>query len=131
MKKITKFFLALSVVGSMSLTSCKDYEEDGATNQAIDNVLAVQAMKKELTQRINDLATKLELSERNCNQVAITKNADGSYTFTDKYGQSVTVSGQMVENPKQDPNGYYYIVDGNGNKVYIPQVVTEGGKTTS
>lgn len=129
MKKITKFFLALSVVGSMSLTSCKDYEEDGATNQAIDNVLAVQAMKKELTQRINDLATKLELSERNCNQVAITKNADGSYTFTDKYGQSVTVSGQMVENPKQDPNGYYYIVDGNGNKVYIPQVVTEGGKT--
>lgn len=129
MKKITKLFLALSVVGSMSLTSCKDYEEDGVTNQAIDNVLAVQAMKKELTQRINDLATKLELSERNCNQVAITKNADGSYTFTDKYGQSVTVSGQMVENPKQDPNGYYYIVDGNGNKVYIPQVVTEGGKT--
>ena len=129
MKKITKFFLALSVVGSMSLTSCKDYEEDGATNQAIDNVLAVQAMKKELTQRINDLATKLELSERNCNQVAITKNEDGSYTFTDKYGQSVTVSGQMAENPKQDPNGYYYIVDGNGNKVYIPQVVTEGGKT--
>ena len=129
MKKITKFFLALSVVGSMSLTSCKDYEEDGATNQAIDNVLAVQAMKKELTQRINDLATKLELSERNCNQVAITKNADGSYTFTDKYGQSVTVSGQMAENPKQDPNGYYYIVDGNGNKVYIPQVVTEGDKT--
>ena len=129
MKKITKFFLALSVVGSMSLTSCKDYEEDGATNQAIDNVLAVQAMKKELTQRINDLATKLELSERNCNQVAITKNEDGSYTFTDKYGQSVKVSGQMAENPKQDPNGYYYIVDGNGNKVYIPQVVTEGGKT--
>lgn len=129
MKKITKLFLALSVVGSMSLTSCKDYEEDGVTNQAIDNVLAVQAMKKELTQRINDLATKLELSERNCNQVAITKNEDGSYTFTDKYGQSVKVSGQMVENPKQDPNGYYYIVDGNGNKVYIPQVVTEGGKT--
>lgn len=129
MKKITKFFLALSVVGSMSLTSCKDYEEDASTNQAIDNVLAVQAMKKELTQRINDLATKLELSERNCNQVAITKNADGSYTFTDKYGQSVTVSGQMAENPKQDPNGYYYIVDGNGNKVYIPQVVTEGDKT--
>lgn len=129
MKKITKFFLALSVVGSMSLTSCKDYEEDASTNQTIDNVLAVQAMKKELTQRINDLATKLELSERNCNQVAITKNADGSYTFTDKYGQSVTVSGQMAENPKQDPNGYYYIVDGNGNKVYIPQVVTEGDKT--
>ncbi|MCI6504243.1 MAG: hypothetical protein MSA13_06475 [Prevotella sp.] len=129
MKKITKFFLALSVVGSMSLTSCKDYEEDGVTNQAIDNVLAVQAMKKELTQRINDLATKLELSERNCNQVAITKNNDGSYTFTDKYGQSVTVSGQMAENPKQDSNGFYYIVDGNGNKVYIPQVVTEGGKT--
>ena len=129
MKKITKLFLALSVVGSLSLTSCKDYGEDDATNQTIDNVLAVQAMKKDLTQRINDLATKLELAERNCNQVAITKNDDGSYTFTDKYGQSVTVAGQMAENPKQDANGYYYILDSNGNRVYIPKVVTEGNKT--
>lgn len=124
MRKITTLFFALSVVGSLSLTSCKDYSEDDYNTQ----MTVMQGMKDDLQQQINDLTTKfLSIKECTCQQVTITKNNDGTYTISNKDGVSVTVPADAAEKPQADANGTY-IIGADGKKIYIPMFVKENGK---
>lgn len=124
MRKITTLFFALSVVGSLSLTSCKDYSEDDYNTQ----MTVMQGMKDDLQQQINDLTTKfLSIKECTCQQVTITKNNDGTYTISNKDGVSVTVPADAAEKPQADANGTY-IIGADGKKIYIPMFVEENGK---
>lgn len=124
MRKITTLFFALSVVGSLSLTSCKDYSEDDYNTQ----MTVLQGMKDDLQQQINDLTTKfLSIKECTCQQVTITKNNDGTYTISNKDGVSVTVPVDAAEKPQADANGTY-IIGADGKKIYIPMFVEENGK---
>ncbi len=124
MRKITTLFFALSVVGSLSLTSCKDYSEDDYNTQ----MTVMQGMKDDLQQQINDLTTKfLSIKECTCQQVTIVKNNDGTYTISNKDGVSVTVPADAAEKPQTDANGTY-VIDADGKKVYIPMIVEENGK---
>lgn len=125
MRKITTLFFALSVVGSLSLTSCKDYSEDDYNTQ----MTVMQGMKDDLQQQINDLTTKfLSIKECTCQQVTITKNNDGTYTISNKDGVSVTVpADDAAEKPQADANGTY-IIGADGKKIYIPMFVEENGK---
>lgn len=125
MRKITTLFFALSVVGSLSLTSCKDYSEDDYNTQ----MTVMQGMKDDLQQQINDLTTKfLSIKECTCQQVTITKNNDGTYTISNKDGVSVTVPADAAEKPQTDANGTY-VIGADGKKVYIPMIVKENDKT--
>lgn len=124
MRKITTLFFALSVVGSLSLTSCKDYSEDDYNTQ----MTVMQGMKDDLQQQINDLTTKfLSIKECTCQQVTITKNNDGTYTISNKDGVSVNVPADVAEKPQTDANGTY-VIGADGKKVYIPMIVEENGK---
>lgn len=130
MRTITKLMLALGVVGSLSLTSCKDYDEDNYNEIAltVDEQLKKDAAAMALMQQqIDDLVSKLEaVNSCQCDGLSIVKNADGSYTITDKKNNATHIINQSQM--QMDGDGSYF-VDESGNKVYIPKVVTEGGKT--
>lgn len=130
MRTITKLMLALGVVGSLSLTSCKDYDEDNYNEIAltVDEQLKKDAAAMALMQQqIDDLVSKLEaVNSCQCDGLSIAKNPDGSYTITDKKNNATHIINQSQM--QIDSDGSYF-VDGSGNKVYIPNVVTEGGKT--
>lgn len=123
MRIITKFMLACAVVGSGSLTSCKDYSEEDTIDVRIDT----QNQLKKMQQQISDLIAKIEASQCGCDGVSIVKNADGTFTVKDKNGTAVTVPANAIDQPKTDANGTY-IEGANGSKIYIPTVKTEDGK---
>lgn len=118
MRIITKVMLACSVVGSVSLTSCKDYSEE----EYIEVRVETQDQLKAMQQQISDLVARIEASKCGCDGVSIVNNGDGTVTIKDKNGNQVTVSEQMVNNPGSDANGNY-VTDAAGNKIYIPSIV--------
>lgn len=118
MRIITKVMLACSVVGSVSLTSCKDYSEE----EYIEVRVETQDQLKAMQQQISDLVARIEASKCGCDGVSIVNNGDGTVTIKDKNGNQVTVSEQMVNNPGTDANGSY-VTDAAGNKIYIPSIV--------
>lgn len=63
MKITTKFMLALAMVGSLVLTSCKDYDEDNYNNALISSRLITDDLQKQ----IDDLTAALKkVKECNC-----------------------------------------------------------------
>lgn len=130
MRKTTKLMLALSLVGSLALTSCKDYTEEEYSEVVLtvnEQLKKDAALMAEMQQQISDLAAQLEASQCTCDGVSITDNGDGTYTIRDSKGNSVTVPATAAQAPGHDEDGYY-IYDSDGNKIYIPQIVTENGK---
>lgn len=128
MRKTTKLMLALAFAGSLGLTSCKDYTEEEYSEVVLavsDRIKATEADMAKMKQDITDLSARLDAYQ--C-PVTITKNADGTYTISNGK-ESVTVPADAAEKPKQDENGNYYVVDGAGNRIYIPSIVKEGDKT--
>lgn len=126
MRIITKVMLACSVVGSVSLTSCKDYSEE----EYIEVRVETQDQLKAMQQQISDLVARIEAAKCGCDGVSIVNNGDGTVTIKDKNGNQVTVSEQMVNNPGSDANGNY-VTDAAGNKIYIPSIVkNEDGSIT-
>ncbi|MDO4931838.1 MAG: hypothetical protein Q4E63_04190 [Prevotellaceae bacterium] len=130
MRTITKLMLALGVVGSLSLTSCKDYDEDNYNEIAltVDDRLAAdaKAMAK-MQEQITQLVARLDgINSCQCDGLSITKNPDGSYTITDKKNNATHIINQSQM--QMDGAGSYF-TDGSGNKVYIPNIVEENGKT--
>lgn len=123
MRIITKFMLACSVVGSLSLTSCKDYSEEDVIDVRVD----MQNQLKTMQQQISDLTAKIDAAKCGCDGVSIIRNADGTYTIKDKNGNQVTVPENALKNPESDANGDY-IIGSNGNKIYFPKVEEENGK---
>ncbi len=120
--------LALAFAGSLGLTSCKDYTEEEYSEVVLtvsERLKANQALMDQMQQDIDKLTARLDSYQ--C-PVTITKNADGTYTISNGK-ESVTVPADAAEKPKQDENGNYYVVDGAGNKIYIPSIVKEGDKT--
>lgn len=125
MRIITKFMLACAVVGSAaSLTSCKDYsEEDG--NELRVNLQDQKKAMEDLQQQINDLVAKLQaVNSCDCKKVSITKNADGTYTI--KQDDAEIKVGDVGSNT--DSNGRTYVIDANGEKIYIPTIEDVNGK---
>lgn len=128
MRKTTKLMLALSLVGSLALTSCKDYTEEDysevvlTVNEQLKKDMAAMA---QMQQQISDLAARLDAERCQCDGVSITKNADGTYTISDSKGNNVKVSNLQMSG--SDADGYY-ITGSNGQKIYIPQIVSEDGK---
>lgn len=65
MKITTKFMLALAMVGSLFLTSCKDYDDDNYNNALISSKLLADALQKQ----IDDLNLALEQKKCTCPEI--------------------------------------------------------------
>ncbi|MBQ0073019.1 MAG: hypothetical protein KBT34_02365 [Prevotella sp.] len=135
MKFTFKSLLALAfvAVSAGSLTSCKDYEGDDTNNIIISNYQAVKGLQdqmKELQDQVNFLASSIACK---CDGLKITDNGNKTFTLTDKNGNSFSVPSTALipsstGGAKKDANGYY--VEGpDGEKVYIPYMKQDGGKT--
>ncbi len=86
MKIITKIMLALMVVASFSLASCKDYDEDNYTNAMVDFNKLLDQQKADMTKAITEL------------QSDVAKNAATIKTLNDQINSTDGIKAQVLKN---------------------------------